>query len=237
MHPHHFSLNLLKLMYEKAPPGTPDDVIHAARGDFERLSANHGVTPDEVDATLRTHGQALWPYRIAYEQFYALHGKLLEEKFVHHALSSALAAKYENFLRDGGSLENFRKGLEFEEYFLPDEKYELGVAEHTAHEKTEDALRTMIAHNHETFMESVHQAAAAQARMLEKIKVLQGLAQRGKTWKDELSRRIEVFQNSLAGLDTPFREADIDAAINYYYDAIKLTDEPVEVVDSEQIPV
>jgi hypothetical protein len=73
--------------------------------------------------------------------------------------------------------------------------------------------------------------------MLEKIKVLEGLAERGKTWKDELSRRIEVFKNSLAGLESPFREADLDAAITYYYDAIKLTDEPIQVVDSEQIPV
>lgn len=224
-------------MYEKAPPGTPDSIIAAARSDYEKLFSDHTATFDVVDNALRTHGMALNPYRIAYEAFYALHGKLLEEKYIMHGLSSMLSAKYENFLRDGGSLENFRKGSEFEEYFLPDEKYELGVAEHAAHERTEDKLRELIANKHEEFVAKVESARESQNRMLEKIKVLEGLAERGKTWKDELSRRIEVFKNSLAGLESPFREADLDAAITYYYDAIKLTDEPIQVVDSEQIPV
>ena len=86
-------------------------------------------------------------------------------------------------------------------------------------------------------MASVDEARKTQSRMLDKINILKGLAERGKTWKDELSRRIAVFQDSLAGLHTAFREADLDTAINYYYDAIKITDEPVQVVDSEQIPV
>lgn len=237
MHPHHFSLSLLKIMYEKAPPGTPEDLVAAAKADYEKLLADHSVAPATVDETMRKHGLALWPYRQAYEWFYSLHGKLMEEKFILDGLSSELSAKYENFLRDGGSLENFRKGAEFEEFFLPQEKYELGRAEHLAHERTEEELRKMIGKKQADFMAKVEEAVATRDRMLEKIQVLRGLAKRGETWKDEVSRRVEVFENSLAGLERSFREADIDTAINYYYDAIKITDKPVQVVDSEQIPV
>lgn len=237
MHPHHFSLNLLKIMYEKAPPGTPDAIIKAAQSAYEKLYADPSVAFETVEAALYDNGMALWPYRVAYEEFYALHGKLMEERAVREALSSELAAKYENFLRDGGSLENFRKGAEFEEFFTPEEKYELGIAEHAAHEGTEEDLRERIRTRAQEFAEAVALATAARDRMVEKIRVLAGLAERGKTWKDEISRRVALFHNSLAGLDRHFREADIDAAINYYYDTIKLTDEPVQVVDNETIPV
>ncbi len=227
MHPQHFTLRLFRAMLDTMPPGVRDRDVARMLTQLKTLEKNHNAGQDMIDRAVRKAGQFLYPYRRAFEELYARHGALAEARAMRNHLSSALAAKYENFLRDGGNLEAYQRGRALHEFFDADERFALGSAARAAREDAEHSVRDRIRQSGDEYAALIGEYTAEYGMLRDKLNALWGLANRSQLWKDEISSRAMLFEDSIAGLERLCSKADLEAALHYYYDAITLAAEPV----------
>ena len=83
MHPHHYTLSILKHILDKtAHTLFPAERLDLMRKEYERLAADPATTLDAIEKTVITFGKELWPYHEGLEELYRRHGKEKEEERV-----------------------------------------------------------------------------------------------------------------------------------------------------------
>ena len=218
LHPHHYTLSLLKLLLDKADHTLfPAARLLEMKQEYEKIAADPATTQESIEKTIARLGKEIWPYHEGLEELYRRHGKTLEEQRVKEKLGAELKAKYEQFLSAGGVLADFRRGSDVEVYFTPEEKYLLGQAVLGAHATTLQEIATSCrADKQHECEEVIEEHRVKLARIEKKIEALRSLAGRAEKWRPEIEDKIKTFEDAFGYLEKTFHESDIDGAIDYY---------------------
>lgn len=230
LHPHHYTLSLLKHVLNKSEHTLfPEQRLAQMKKEYEALTVDHTASLEDIELAIGRFGREIWPYHEALEELYRRHGKALEEKRVKEKLSPQTKAKYEQFLDSGGGLADFRRGSDLEVYFTPEEKYEIGQAvvetNHTTLQEIASSCRVDRKNECEEVIEDHKQKLA---RLEKKLSALRRIAEQSEHWKPEILDRVKTFEQSFGYLTRTFHETDLDGAIDYYQGVIELEGGAVE---------
>ena len=223
MHPNHYTLALLKHLLDKARHTLfPEDRLNEMHTKYEVFLQNHQATQQEIEELIGKFGKEIWPYHEALEELYKRHGQKKEDAMVKEKLAPELRKKYEKFLEDGGSLSDFRHGVETEMLFTSEEKFEIGKATVDANHTVLQEIANACNIEHKPECEEVIQDHKEKlARIEKKLDVLRAMAMRSEKWRPEIEERVHTFETAFGYLSKTFHEQDIDGTIDYYQGVIE----------------
>ena len=221
LHPHHFSLNILKALIDSAPKAFPAEKRTEMGKSYEALLANLQASQAEIEETMIAFGKEIWPYRKAFWKMHDIYGSKREGVIVKEKLSPELRSKFLEFVSGGGDLEDFRHGAVLEETFTPEEKFTLGQAELEAHDQVDAEIETMCQGEKQAeFQEMVNGFQAFRDKLIEKINILKGMAQQAPKWAGEIEEKARTFEEGFSLLEKSYNIEDIDGAVDYYQGVI-----------------
>lgn len=223
MHPHHYTLSLLKHLLDKTEHTLfPADRLSEMKEEYEKLAADPTQTLEAIENTIAKFGREIWPYQESLEELYRRHGKSREEERLKEKLNPALRQKYEQFLASGGGLTDFRQGSNTEMYFTPEEKFELGQAVLEAHHTTLQEIATSCRADKQNECEEViNEHKEKIERIDKKLAILRELAATSDKWRAEIEDKIRTFEEAFGYLTKTFHESDLDGTIDYYQGIIE----------------
>ena len=223
MHPHHFTLSLLKHVLGKTEHTLfPADRLAEMQKEYECLAADPSATQEQIEQVAVRFGKEIWPYQEGLEELYRRYGKKLEEQRVKEKLTPEVRQKYEQFLAAGGVLADFRRGSDTEVYFTADEKYEIGQAVVDAHVTTlQEIASSCRADKKNECQEVIDDHKQKLERMEKKIMALKALAGVSEKWRPEIEDKIKTFEEAFGYFERTFHESDLDGTIDYYQGVIE----------------
>lgn len=225
MHPHHFSLNLLKRLIDSAPKAFPEEKRQEMAAAYEALLANQQANQSEIEETMIAFGKEIWPYRKAFWQMHERYGHKKEETVVREKLSPELRSKFLAFVSGGGDLEDFRHGAVLEATFTSEEKFALGQAELEAHNQVDAEIEAMCQGEKQAeFQAMVQEYQTLRDKLIEKINILKGMAQQAPKWAAEMEEKARTFEEGFCLLEKSYNLEDIDGAVDYYQGVIEETE-------------
>lgn len=221
MHPHHFSLNILKSLIDSVPKAFPAEKHAEMEKAYQVMLANLQISQAEIEETMIAFGKEIWPYRKAFWKMHDIYGGKKEGAVVKEKLSPALRSKFAEFVSGGGDLEDFRHGAVLEETFTPEEKFALGQAELEAHDQVDVEIETMCQGEKQTeFQGMVKDFQVFRDKLIEKINILKGMAQQSPKWAGEIEEKARTFEEGFCLLEKSYNIEDIDGAVDYYQGVI-----------------
>lgn len=217
MHPQHFSLELLKNLIESAPTAFPQAKKEEMLKAYKTLAANFSAGGEEINHRMIEFGKEIWPYRQALQKMYQSEGKTKEDALIRDILPPELLHKFLEFIRNGGSLEDFRQGAVLETIFTPEEKFILGQAMLKAHEQVMRELNeASLKEKQDDFAAWVQEFEDLKKQMMEKIAVLKEMARTSSKWKSEIEDKIKTLEESFALVERGYNINDVEETIDYY---------------------
>ncbi|KKU73281.1 MAG: hypothetical protein UX98_C0009G0012 [Parcubacteria group bacterium GW2011_GWA2_47_26] len=226
MHPYHYTLSLLKLLIDKSEHTllSPERVV-TLRAEYEKLVSDPGVTQEMIQQKIVAVGKEVWPYHEALEELYRRYGKSKEEQLVCEKLNPELRVKYEQFLAQGGSLADFRRGTALETYFAAEEKFEIGQAVLEAHAFVlKDIAGTCRLEKKNECDEVIEDHRQKLARIEIKLGILKDMAVKSERWQAEILDKVKTFEEAFGYFERTFHEEDVDGVIDYYQGVLTLAD-------------
>ncbi|MDP3244652.1 MAG: hypothetical protein Q8M83_03265 [bacterium] len=225
LHPHHFTLNLLKSVLDGAPKLFSLERREAMTKEYQALLANQQVGQTEIEEKIVEFGKEIWPYRLAFEKIHNRYGHGKEEEMALAALPPEMQNKFQAFVKDGGCLEDFRKGTVLEQTFTPEEKFILGQTVINIRHRVNVELKTACQKEKATeFNELLEENKKTLVRLNDKINILKGLAGQSPKWEAEIKERVRAFEESFSFIEKSYGEEDIDNAVDYYRGVIEETE-------------
>lgn len=221
LHPHHFTLTLLKGVIDGAPK-----VFSSARREemfkeYQNLLANQQISRTEIEEKIIAFGKEIWPYRTTFQKMLDRYGHGKEEALLGQELNPELHNKFQAFIKDGGCLDDFRKGTVLEETFTSEEKFALGQAMLNIRSRILSELETACQNEKAAeFNELLEENKKIRDRWVEKINILKGLAKQSPKWEAEIKERARAFEESFSFIEKSYNEEDLANAVDYYHDII-----------------
>lgn len=220
--PHTYSLQLLREAIEKAPTAFPGDRRKIMQAAHARLAADPNAALPQIEDAIVAFGKEIWPYRKAYQELHDAYG--MDERYLREALSPGTRAKYEEFRKGGGKLEDVRGGAELERAFTPEEKHEIEEAWLAARERAHKELDAKIAGEwKDKFETAVAALRGKQEEIGKKIAALRAFAAESPKWAAEILDKVKVFEEGWSGVEREVTEDDIRGEIDYYRGVIEVS--------------
>lgn len=215
-HPLKNELFLLKKTIDQ----TPFTYSENERKDFEKryqlLEANQEAKREDIDSLIVEIGKATWPHRRAYEEFIKSYAQdKLEEYFKMH-LDEAVLAKYEEFVKKGGNIKDYRRTKEFEEYFTPEENMAIEEALFTARDEVKIYIQGIINDKRSEYEENLKIYEQKQKDLSNMIESLKEIAAKSEKWAPEILDKIKKFEEGWSVVERDFDEDKLMHEIEYW---------------------
>lgn len=98
MHPHLYTLNLLKEIIDNIPLQFPQNRKIFIIQKYQEMLTKEDVPLEEIESLIAQFGKEVWPYRKAFERMFQNYGREKLKKYVLGSLDPSLQDKYEKYL-------------------------------------------------------------------------------------------------------------------------------------------
>jgi len=215
-HPLKNELFLLKKTIERIPFTYPEKEKKEFEDKYHLFEANQEVKREDIDNLVIEIGKATWPHRKAYEEFVRNYAQdKLEEYFKMH-LDKAVLGKYEEFVKQGGNIKDYRRTKDFEEYFTPEENMAIEKALFTAHDEVKIFLQGIINDKRSEYEESLKIFEQKQKDLANMIASLKEIAAKSEKWAPEILDKIKKFEEGWSVVERDFDEDKLKHEIEYW---------------------
>ncbi len=104
------TLLIFRRLYDLVCLVVPKDVQEEMQEALDQLENNYSLTLEELEDTMIVFGKKVWPYRKAFVEFALLQEGKVGEKLLRSHLSSKMKKRFDDFIKDGGSLRELHAG-------------------------------------------------------------------------------------------------------------------------------
>ncbi|OGL73901.1 hypothetical protein A3D72_00235 [Candidatus Uhrbacteria bacterium RIFCSPHIGHO2_02_FULL_57_19] len=221
-HQFEFTLDLLRQAIDKAPNFFPEERRAALKAKFESLRSDPKSPREDIELAIIEAGREIWSYRKAFWRIHDTEGREKEEKMILERLSPATRARFDEFIRGGGKVQDVRKGGEFEKYFTPEQKFEIVEAKLSAHEEVIKDIETMCVGTQKSACETHLGDYRKEQEEIERlVAALRALAEKSEKWAPEILDKVRVFEEGWSGLEREVEKGDVLGEIDYYQGIIE----------------
>jgi hypothetical protein len=225
-HPYAYTLSLLRLALDKAPPTYPADYKQKYAERLAKFEDNPKTPYKEITDTIVQFGEDSWPWRKAYEEFYDRYGRSSEEAHLLERLDEGLRQKYEKFIHEGGKInyleqprseEELYQPSPFEQYFTPEEKYAIQQALLDAREAAREEINELVTKSRaEDYTAAVEAWGKRQDSIVADIGELRQLAKVSDKWRAEILSRVRRLEEGWSVVEQGFDEEAVDKELEYW---------------------
>ena len=225
-HPYAYTLSLLRLALDKAPPTYPEEQKQRFLDRLAKFGANPKASYKEITDTIVDFGKDSWPWRKAYEEFYERYGRSSEEAHLLERLDQGLRQKYEKFIHEGGKInylesprseDELYQSSPFERYFSPEEKYAIQQALLDARDAAREEINELVAKSRtEEYAAAVEDWAKRQDLIAADIAELRRLAKVSDKWQAEILGRVRRLEEGWSVVEKGFDEEVVDKELEYW---------------------
>lgn len=207
---------MLKKTIDQIPFTYPKNEKKEFETRCQLLEANQEAKREDIDSLIVEIGKATWPHRKAYEEFIKNYAQdKLEEYFKMH-LDKAVLGKYEEYVKQGGNIRDYRRTKEFEEYFTPEENMAIEEALFTAREEVKVFMQGIINEKRSEFEENLKIYEQKQKDLVNMIASLKEIAAKSEKWALEILDKIKKFEEGWSVVERDFDEDKIKHEIEYW---------------------
>ncbi len=221
MHTFEYTLDLLRTVIHSMPAVFPRDRHEQMDKQLDAFLNDSNAKKEDIEATIVAFGKEIWPYYEAYEQFYRTHGEAREREAMRLQLGDRVRGIFDQFVSEGGKIEDVRGGARLETVFDEDAKVEIVNAELEAHDAVHDEMEKLIAG--EMAAEFSQQLNDHQKKLIayeEKIAELRLLASRDPRSAPEILDKAKTYEQGFAYVERLPALEDIKKEIQYYIDVM-----------------
>ena len=215
-HPFENELFLLKKAIDKIPFTFSDEDKLGFEAKFKEFEADENVTRDKIEEQIVEIGKAVWPYRKAYEDMVSTYAQEKLEEFFKKHLSAPTLEKFEQFIKAGGNIKDFRRGKEFEEAFTPEENMEIEKALFDVQEDIKEFMKNIVQENQAEYEESLSIYTQKQEDLLNMMQSLKGMASKSEKWASEILNKVRDLEQGWSVVERDFDEDKIKHEIEYW---------------------
>lgn len=225
-HPFAYTLALLKLAIDRLPPTFSAERAKAYRVKLNIFLNDDRISYDEIQRTIAALGKESWPYRKAYEEFYARYGRASEESHLLDNLDQGIREKYERFIHEGGKIQHVRvaRSVEellqpspFERFFTPEEKFAIEQALLSARDAARREIDDLvIGKKMEEYEALVAENREKQKKMEAKIDELRELSTVSRKWQTDIADRLRTIEEGWSVVEQGVDLAQLEQETEYW---------------------
>jgi hypothetical protein len=221
-HKFQYTLDLLRTVIHSMPAVFPQDRHQEMDGKLTDLEKNPNATQEQIEAFIVIFGKEIWPYKEAYEAFYKIYGEAKEREAMRAKLAEPARVAFDQFVGEGGKVEDVRNGSKFEIMFNADLKEEIIKAELDSHDEVHNEMEKLIGgEKAQEFAALLVDHRQKLAKIAEKIGELKKLAERDPMRAAEILDRAKTFEQGFAYVERTPLVDDVAREIQYYVDVME----------------
>lgn len=221
-HPSKPLLDEFEWAIDHLPPSFPALEKQKARDELAALAANAATREADIEAAMMMLGRASWAHRKAFETIHERYGKEKEAGYFRGHVSPALRKRYDEFPEKGISVHEVPRTPAFEEYFTPEEKFQIQEAVFEAHEQAWNDVAALVTGPKQKEYEAELQAFGEKQERLEaKLRELRSLADQSPKWASEILDKVRVFELGFLGSAREPDERILEGEIDYYRNIVQ----------------
>lgn len=225
-HPHSFTLDLLEMALNRLPPTfSAENKKHY--GERLHYFREHPETDfADIQQTIIDLGYESWPQRRAYEDMYAVYGRVSEEAYLLQNLDQGIRDKYERFLHEGGKINLIQsasaasdiwQSSPFERYFTPEEKFALEQALLVSRAAaTKEINELVLGPKKDEYAKLVAAYVGRQALIKDKLDDLQQMASVSPKWQPMILDRARTLAEGWSVVERGINERLLDRELEYW---------------------
>ena len=221
-HPRENEIFLLKRAIKSIPPTFPSSEREKMFNIVQEFEKNPEAKAEDIEAAIVRVGKESWVHRKAYEDLVASYAQDKLQEFIKKAMSNGLRKKYEDFIKAGGDIKDFRHGKEFEEAFTPEENLEIEQALFSAREELSRYMEDIIKEHRDEYEESLKIYQQKQRDLNNMIESLREFSAKSERWAPQILDKIKRFEQGWSAVERDFDEDKLKHEIEYWEGVIGL---------------
>jgi hypothetical protein len=217
------TLDLLTAVVTGLPTAFPQDQRTRIEAELTAIGKNAEISKEALDAAVVKIGKDIWPYKEAYEEFYRRHGEAKEREAMRAKLPEPARVTFDQFITEGGKVEDVRGGARFETFFNEDARAQIVAAELDAHDAVQEEVATFIkGEGAVEFAQLLEEHKVTLTAIEVKIGELRKLSERSEKWASEMQDKANTFEQGFAYVERSPSLEDVQKEVQYYLDILEL---------------
>jgi len=215
-----YTTQIFRQLYTFVAPVLPTELEEEMRHALEHIENDAELSRADIEDTMIIFGKRVWPYRKALQEVIGLHEGKVGEKFFRAALSRKMQKKFDQFVAQGGTVQDIHTGAPAS-FFTLEERIELNHAlvDMNTHLKTY-AIQAVKGTGHKEFQASVQEFTSLLDNLenqLSDIRVMADDAQEHPMIAREMREHIRGFEQGLVLLGQEYSQEEMEKAGDHFH--------------------